>query len=153
MDSTPQTRAGHDLAYDDSRREAVLFGGQYVNLATNPTSYPALGDTWVRPSQGPEAGVWIRQNPAQHPPARWGHSMAYMSSTHRTLLFGGNPSSYQALGDTWEWDGDSHQWFQTNPANSPPARSGAALAYDSTRSLAVLFGGGQTNGVQITHHR
>jgi len=32
-------------------------------------------------------------------------------------------------------------WIQESPANMPPARFGAAMAYDAAHGVAVLFGG------------
>jgi hypothetical protein len=55
------------------------------------------------------------------------------------LLFGGNDDAviYQ---DTWEWDGTA--WTEVTPAGtSPTPRGNAKLAYDVSRSRAVLFGG------------
>lgn len=33
-------------------------------------------------------------------------------------------------------------WTKQHPATSPPARAGAAMAYDAASGAAVLFGGG-----------
>ena len=54
------------------------------------------------------------------------------------VLFGGDNGT-ATLGDTWEWDGST--WTHVAPASSPPATSGAAMAYDSARGVSVLFGG------------
>src|SRR5262249_52813903 len=51
----------------------------------------------------------------------------------------GNGPSVLLLGDIWEWDGAN--WTQRVPAQSPPARQSAALAFDRTRGRTVLFGG------------
>jgi hypothetical protein len=58
--------------------------------------------------------------------------MAYDRATSTDVLF--TPS-----GQTWTWDGTS--WTQQFPANSPPARVAAAMAYDSVHRQVVLFGG------------
>ena len=44
----------------------------------------------------------------------------------------------------WEWDGVSRTWSAGPPG--PPARAGAALAYDRVHKEIVLFGGGLRNG-------
>jgi hypothetical protein len=74
------------------------------------------------------------------PSARIEASMTYDSNHKVTILFGGMDSaSGDALSDTWEWNGTT--WTQKSPSTSPPARFGAAFAYDSARQVAVLFGG------------
>jgi hypothetical protein len=63
--------------------------------------------------------------------------MAYDTARGRTVLFGGN--SVQTLfGDTWQWDGED--WTQVGDSG-PSARVGHAIAFDSERSVLVLFGG------------
>ena len=58
------------------------------------------------------------------------------------VLFGGDSGGVAAR-DTWQWDGDS--WSQLADIG-PVERSGHALAYDTTRSRVVLFGGGPVDG-------
>jgi hypothetical protein len=64
----------------------------------------------------------------------------------RVVLFGGALNE-QVWNDTWEWDGST--WSQRHAAISPPARTAAALAYDSGRRRTVLFGG-MTGGTNPT---
>jgi len=63
-------------------------------------------------------------------------------------MFGGThkigPSHY--LAGTWVWDGST--WTQQSPATSPPARFGAAMAYDAATGNVVMFGGFETTAVQ-----
>lgn len=46
---------------------------------------------------------------------------------------------------TWTFDGTS--WALRQPASSPPARSGASIALDSSRQVVVLFGGTSSAGL------
>jgi len=55
------------------------------------------------------------------------------------VLFGGLDANSKVLGDTWTWDGTT--WTQKSPDTSPPARAGAAMAYDTGHQQVVLFGG------------
>jgi hypothetical protein len=73
--------------------------------------------------------------------------MAYDEGNQTAVLFGGQGlSSY--LNDTWTWNGAS--WTEQHPPLSPPARFGAAMAYDATRKVVVLFGGmGDLSSFQI----
>jgi hypothetical protein len=124
----PSARSGHGLAYDGARGVTVLFGGY--------TNYHYLTDTWEW-----DGVHWTLRSPLTTPPARENCALAYDAARGVTVLFGGYYSSGgdHFLKDTWEWDGTD--WTQRSPANSPPARSGHALAYDSVRGVLVLFGG------------
>jgi uncharacterized protein (TIGR03437 family) len=88
---------------------------------------------------------WTQQSPQTSPPARLGHAMAYDSAHGQVVLFGGVTQGYsgQVLNDTWVWDGIN--WTEKAPQNSPPARYGHAMAYDSAHSQVVLFGGDDGN--------
>jgi hypothetical protein len=59
------------------------------------------------------------------------------------VLFGGFAGSTNYLADTWAYDGTT--WSLQSPATSPPARSGASMAYDAATGQMVLIGG-LTNG-------
>jgi hypothetical protein len=61
--------------------------------------------------------------------------LAYDPEASKVVLFSG----VGAPADTWTWDGTN--WTEQHPAQSPPARQGAALAYESDHGYTVLFGG------------
>ena len=56
-------------------------------------------------------------------------------------MFAG-PSTLPAPGETWEWDGIN--WVQVFPAVSPLPRDEYAMAYDESRRVVVLVGGGRS---------
>jgi len=64
--------------------------------------------------------------------------MVYETDRQQTLLFGGFLENGQYCSETWEFDG--RKWKQIN-VPCPPADPGYALAYDSFRGVAILFGG------------
>ena len=78
------------------------------------------------------------------PPDRADHAMAYSDQTEKVLLFGGADGG-QYYFDLWEWNGEA--WSKlfpkraTPPVKHPKARSRHAMAYDSARGVAVVFGG------------
>ena len=124
----PAARNLHTMVFDSARNEVVLFGG--FNQAQ-------LNDTWVWSGA---SSTWTHRFPAVKPPARSFHVMAFDSVRGEVVLFGGvGTNGY--LGDTWVWNGAAQTWTQRSPAVSPPARTSAALAFDSTRGEALLFGG------------
>jgi len=71
--------------------------------------------------------------------------MAYDSSRHVTVMFGGLLGSDGYLGDTWEYDGA--EW-QRRVVPGPNARFGHAMCYDSVRQRVVLFGGRSAAGMR-----
>lgn len=71
--------------------------------------------------------------------------MAYDAARRMTVLFGGaHENNAQEDAETWAWDG--YTWNHLTPAVSPPARSGASLAYHPPTKTLVLFGGGSAKG-------
>ncbi len=125
--NSPAARFGASMAYDSGTGQLVLFGGYELGLLGN--------DTWTW-----DGSTWAEQSPAQSPPARLDASMAYDTGTGQLVLFGGSPASAPgALGDTWTWDGSN--WTEQSPAQSPPARLDASMAYDPGTGQLVLFGG------------
>lgn len=82
---------------------------------------------------------------AQFPSERMYSGIAYDSSRHIAMAFGGQQrSTGQYVGDTWVWSGT--KWAQRE-VPGPSARSAFAMAYDSARGVTVLFGGKNTGGV------
>ncbi len=132
--TSPSARFYHAMVYDSARRRTVLFGGyNFTNRV--------LGDTWEWDGRN-----WTLIKPATSPAARQGHAMAYGAARQRTVLFGGGTDLiFGVLGDTWEWDG--RNWALIRSTTSPSARGVAAMAHDSVRQRAVLFGGYTRNNV------
>lgn len=56
------------------------------------------------------------------------------------FLYGGKGDNYAYYGDLWEWNGSA--W--TKRFAIPPTLSGHAMAFDSRREIAVIFGGLRT---------
>jgi hypothetical protein len=73
---------------------------------------------------------------------------AYDARRKRFVTFGGlvGGRAYDTTGETWEFDG--RQWSRVATAGPPPSL-GAAMAYDSRRHVAVLFGGLDTTGRKL----
>ncbi|MFN0131382.1 MAG: kelch repeat-containing protein [Phycisphaerales bacterium] len=118
----------HAVAADASRGTVVLFGGYDGN------SY--LTGTWEWSN-----GVWVPRTPTISPAGRRLHRMVYDTVRGRVLLFGGLTSTGSIKGDTWEWNGQTGQWTMLSAGGGPPARYSHAMAYDTARGKAVVFGG------------
>ena len=89
--------------------------------------------------------VWIEQHPKSRPSGLVGAPLAYDSATRVVVLLGAppppgplyDPTSTWKL--TWTWNGTD--WTEQHPANSPPPRRSASMAYDAATHQIVLFGG------------
>jgi cysteine-rich repeat protein len=129
-DAAPGPRFGHAMAYDARRKRAVMFGGGVTAGTT------ALADgTWEW-----DGTQWMKQMPANSPPPRRAHVMAYDPVRGKVVLAGGsNNSSY--LSDTWTYDGTD--WTQVG-GTSWPALDQAAAAFDPASGAVIAFGGSNT---------
>jgi hypothetical protein len=100
---------------------------------------------------------WTQRFPTHVPPKRMYPAMAQFGSCSQSscggnvVMFGGlnlgsagNFNQFNALSDTWVWNGTD--WTQVSTIATPPARYGASMAYDFTTGSAVLFGGQTANG-------
>lgn len=88
-----------------------------------------------------EEGPWRNVTPAESPPPRTDHAMAY--DGERVILFGGFvDGTIEFGGGTWAWDGV--EWEEVaSEAESPSARAGHAMTYDAGRGEVILFGGSE----------
>jgi hypothetical protein len=122
----PEPRVGSSFFGDRAAGAPLLLGGHQTSR-----------EVWAYGDQG-----WGTAN--QSPGARFGHVMVYMESitaippVMRTMVFGGKVDG-TCRNDTWEWDG--RVWTKANPVSSPPARCGAAAAFDTSTSRVIIFGG------------
>jgi hypothetical protein len=128
---SPPARFDHAMAYDVATRTVVVFGG--FDSAGNP-----LGDTWAWDGN---ARSWTQQFPTAAPSPRVDANSAYDGRFGEIVLFGGFncQSNCEFFADTWTWDGST--WKLRQPANSPPDRYAAGMAYDVSEKEIVMFGG------------
>lgn len=83
----------------------------------------------------------------ENPSERSGFVLGYDEERERIVLFGGQDTVDDLLGDTWEWFDDD--WHSVQLTTSPPSpRINAALAYEPPNERFILFG-----GIDRTGHR
>ena len=128
--TSPFGRFGAKAAYL-STVGLVMFGG--FGGAGNGVY---LNETWIY-----NGTTWslvsVPNTATGAPSARVGHCLAASNTT--LIMFGGSVSSGEIKNSTWSFNGTA--WTKLNPATSPSARAGAAMAYDTANSKWVVFGG------------
>jgi hypothetical protein len=131
---SPPVRYDASMAFDAATNQLLLFGGCGVAVSGG---YCYLNDTWSWNGDN-----WTELDPADSPPAMGLASMAYDAKTERIILFGGAgpTASSGTFDDTWSWDGTN--WTQLSPADSPPGRESASMAYDPAKGKRIILFGG-----------
>lgn len=125
--NAPSPRKGMGMVYDTRRHVVVATGGTDWETTWGET-WEFNGDNWK-----------LRQD-VNHIPHRTGAAMAYDSQRQFVVLFGGSgPGDDVFYEDTWEYNGKT--WVQVQTRHAPPARNGAAMAFDPQGERMLLFGG------------
>ena len=130
----PNGRYGASMVYDAASDRIVLFGGYGQN---DVGSYTYLNDTWLFELDG-GTGTWTELTTTDTAPGRNDHRI--VSDGSEVMIFGGYGSTGY-LGDTWTLDVSAATWVEQNPTRSPAARYDYGMAYDTSLSRTVLFGG------------
>ena len=117
----PGGRAYFNLSYDPSREVVVMTGGGSTG------TYEWDGSTWTYKSA------------AVYPPTRYYSGLAFDPESGETILFGGERSSSQRLGDMWSWNGE--RWREIELPVFPHERERNSLGYDQNSGNVVMFGG------------
>ncbi len=122
----PEARYGASLAYDPARRVMVLFGGSRQQDT-------ALNQTWEY-----TRSEWVNVSPATAPVSRT-HASLVTGPNGRLYLFGGN-NGETYFNDVWRYE--NGEWTEITVAgDAPPARTLAAMIWDSANHRLLLFGG------------
>ena len=115
------------MCYHVGINRTVLFGGIDPQIGGVDTTWLYDGTNWTA---APVTG--------SKPAVRTGAKMVYDSARGVCVLTGGlDPTTGNAIVDTWEFDGAA--WTQVN--NATTGRYAASLAYDAARRRVVQFGG------------
>jgi len=136
---SPSQRSGFALAYSTERDQTVLFGGALLMTLYDQTFEYNYG-----------ANGWS-QISVTGPTARAGHAMTYRPASISVLLFGGATSAGISQ-ETWRYytaPGGAPTWSPVNTFTKPPARSSAAMTYDTKDDVAVLYGGVNSGGSRL----
>jgi hypothetical protein len=157
------------MAYDEQRRQVVLFGNPGYGRPDHAVTWTWDGTDWAEADRTGffmadamvydgklgsvvafnfirlqswqwNGSVWSGPASGGPLPPRSGEAVAYDPVSGAVVVFGGQGAFPNAiLGDTWTWDGS--QWTQQHPAASPTPRHLALMAYDPSSKKLLLFGG------------
>ncbi|NHJ06147.1 MAG: hypothetical protein EAX90_15070 [Candidatus Heimdallarchaeota archaeon] len=80
------------------------------------------------------------------PLPRYGHEMVYDEKNNQTIIFGGeNPSEIVSnFRETWIYSSQLQTWSKISSSESPIARIGHKMVYNSISGQIILFGGMET---------
>jgi cysteine-rich repeat protein len=134
-EASPAGRRYHAMTYDASRARTVVYGG-----------WPAapLSEVWEFDGGRRQ---WTVRYPLERPPAQLQMALSFYPPRGTSILFGGRDLDAQRRDETWEYDGHTLQWRPLSVPVAPSARDDAAVTYDASRQLLVLFGGEDDSGL------
>jgi hypothetical protein len=134
----PSLRRFSSMAYDQTLKKTVLFGGYDTNY---------FDTTWVW--DGKDWTQVAKKNP---PPSRALASLWYDPNLKKTVMYGGigrvtSTDRLSRFSDMWTFDGNA--WTQLNAIKNTPGQStgtpgmryGAQLTVDPSTNKVLLFGG------------
>ncbi len=137
--AAPTPRSGAAIAFDPTRGNAVLFGGESMSLGAAPPTWQ--NDTWSW-----DGSSWSHATTVRSPVGRAGAVLTADGPSGGLVLFGGSGAT-GTLGDTSTWNGRS--WTAAHTSGAPSPRSGAAAAFDDSTGQLVLFGGVSSTGTVL----
>ena len=137
---SPVSVGGFAMAFDEQAQRVVLFYG------ADKGGLRLVSETWEW-----DSATWTQKSTAG-PAGRVNQAMVYDASSQVVLLYGGQGADphgtfTQLLGDTWVWNGT--EWTELHPVNHPSPRAGHSLAFDAARGEVVLFGGDETDSLDM----
>lgn len=130
-DGTPIGYLGAQLAYDSESDRIILYGG--YRFSENRI----IDETWAFDYN---SNTWIKMNPNINPPGRNFHSMVYIPTIDRVLMFGGDvpgPTEHA----TWLYDFNQDTWEKLEIEGAPIIRHYTSMVYIDSLDRVILFGG------------
>ncbi|HJX53884.1 MAG TPA: kelch repeat-containing protein, partial [Polyangia bacterium] len=136
----PHPRYLQSVAFDETRKVLVMFGGLSGDMINNMYA-GALQDLW---EWNPATNTWTERTTAGSKPiARSGAGMVFDSARNKFLIFGGRSTTNYDLADIWEWDPATGTFTDHTGSDLAPAgRSQHSMVFEKSTGKVLLFGGG-----------
>lgn len=132
----PSARYMHTLAFDDTSRRTVLFGGAIEGDRISDETWTFDDSGWRKIVK---QGAW--------PEPRYYSTMAFDPPSGKMLLYGGvGGAGIDELDESWTFDG--RFWRQLDEP-TPSARAASPMIYQPARGAMLLFGGGGLGGMVL----
>ena len=145
--TAPPPRGRHDLVFDSSRKQMLMFGGRFRPEGQNSGAYTLYNDLW---SFDVNTDTWTEIfATGDIPSGRTNSAMVYDAESDKVLLFGGSVSTsgltFSPLADTYTYDPEKKHWTKIPTDIAPEARLFHRLVVDSTHGRVLMYGGGDAN--------
>lgn len=139
-DKKPLTSIQASIAYDPNLKKTILYGGWNGNY---------INETWTW-----GGAQWTKVD-GKKPNYRGLASMFYDPISKKVVLYGGigrtdREGTIVRFDDTWSFNGKD--WSELTSAASPPARYGAAVAFNPADNKVHMFGGSNERVEFIAEH-
>ncbi|HZY92886.1 MAG TPA: kelch repeat-containing protein [Thermoplasmata archaeon] len=135
----PSARSDVGMTWDVVDSRVILFGG----FGCTGAAAPACGDTWSFIT-----GAWTFVTTPTAPTARFGPAMTFDLTDAYVVLYGGQGAGGVVFGDTWRFT-LSTGWVQVSASGPLAPRYDAAIAFDLTDGIVILFGGATVGGIPL----
>ena len=132
--TTPVGHHGSQMVYDAESDRFILFGGWDME-------HGYYDETW---SYDLKTNTWKNMQPVQHPSGRTFHSMVYIPTIDRVLLFGGGTDDVffdEKLNATWLYDDNHNSWKMVMTPSRPQTRYYSSMVYVSSIDRVLMYGG------------
>jgi hypothetical protein len=139
----PPVLMGASMSYDAARGVTMLFGGVNTLTGSSAQTWEWDGRNWTLVC----GSAGVGGSGPGCPVGRWWQAMTYDSARNVTIVFGGTRGVQDSLANMQLWDGATWGSPVFPPDQEPSPRQGHAMVFDAARSVAVLFGGHDANGV------
>ena len=140
---SPTADSNPVMAYDEGRQKLLLYQGfdKGSSIAASASAF------W---EWDPTTAGWMMRDPGDALDSGSAVRATYDSIRRRLILYTDAPES--GYSDIWELEAKTPQWYVRTMTSPPPPRADTAIAFDSGRGVAVMFGGmlaGNLNGLGV----
>ncbi|MCB9539946.1 MAG: hypothetical protein H6704_27350 [Myxococcales bacterium] len=142
-DRQPSGRYNHAMAFDSTRNQIVVWGGNSSSSGATPT---VLDDMWIFDVASSEWRFVVQQG--DKPSRRMWNSAIYDPVEDAVVMFGGGDetafsNTARYFSDLWSYDREAGAWTRLHAggAGAPPGRFWQGFVYDPVDGRYLVLGG------------